>query len=954
MSDVASIGSSGTLIGAALQTVGVFYQSDVLDYMASPFAGSVPALIYLVAVIAAAIYFAHNNNFRGGLWLLIGPGLFSAVVFTRVEVDAVDWKFGYEFRNPAAVADIAGIDSSGPPARVATLYSWFDRLVSSVVRGIEAGLAGDDRTEADKRFLTWAGLYGITAEARATDAGFRNLLHGAFAGKCGNVMRLSRTMFDPTQDYADRCTAALQFREILGTCTGGAGDTPCTEIAPEHMVTLSPIAQDYVANLYSASPSLQGDNQVLVSDSSCTQQAMMNRCEELFSEFITSRATATGRHPTEIPQGTETTAQAGDAEVNFLYSIQRVCRNASTLDSNRQTYMNELCQHHGSTAAAIRASDGTVAGAARAVAPNPAAMAGARELASQPKSCSEIWGLVYAGLIRESMSVYDNANRAQYELGNAENDTSLCQDNFQPEGVVGEFEDLFEVGSGDPNQVVRAISKKLLANELGSPSLSSMIERWADTSESIGVIGFEGESEIESYERARVEGREWQEQTRLMYTAGSLPYYQGLGLYFLSVLFPFWALMLIIPGRHATFLLWFQYYAWLKSWDVGFAIVMVMDEFLSTLFMGHFDGESNVLSEDMTMAFNSLQGLDPSFHISQYYSIIATSLMSVPIMMSYIMLGGVTRGAQLVSEGIGKVAGQRGPVPASRGFGGASADTQRSMRATQASGTDAQALRSGFQKMAVRAGMGQGRLFTDAASASAIHTAMASTFQAFESTISVEGGYEYVLNDNAGIYEPIARVQREYETLYRSDREGDLSPEDRIEAGEKYYATVEDMYVTGLLLKAGSEFLEGVKGSLRSNSDAENSQFIADRLAANPSIGPISGGAAVIESWIKRNTTTPLHTTIGNLAQVAKNSPEAAQILVDGAMNQYSQSLELLAGVADSESLTNPMVLGAIQYSAAWGVMPLPIQQDRPYMEQVRMLINTRRDHLKAISRLAN
>ena len=63
----------------------------------------------------------------------------------------------------------------------------------------------------------------------------------------------------------------------------------------------------------------------------------------------------------------------------------------------------------------------------------------------------------------------------------------------------------------------------------------------------------------------------------------SLPYIQGLVLFFLAWAFPFLAFTLLVPGKHLALLNWFAVWLWVKSWDVGFAVCMIMEDILFAL-----------------------------------------------------------------------------------------------------------------------------------------------------------------------------------------------------------------------------------------------------------------------------------------------------------------------------------------------------------------------------------
>ncbi len=56
-----------------------------------------------------------------------------------------------------------------------------------------------------------------------------------------------------------------------------------------------------------------------------------------------------------------------------------------------------------------------------------------------------------------------------------------------------------------------------------------------------------------------------------------MPYLQGVLLYILAVAYPFVCLLIVVPGWHKSMVSWMGFYAWAKSWDAGFAIVMSIE-----------------------------------------------------------------------------------------------------------------------------------------------------------------------------------------------------------------------------------------------------------------------------------------------------------------------------------------------------------------------------------------
>lgn len=63
-----------------------------------------------------------------------------------------------------------------------------------------------------------------------------------------------------------------------------------------------------------------------------------------------------------------------------------------------------------------------------------------------------------------------------------------------------------------------------------------------------------------------------------LYTwATMIPYFQGKLLYFLAIAYPFACMLIVVPGMHRVLFQWMQFWIWAKLWDVGFAVVMILE-----------------------------------------------------------------------------------------------------------------------------------------------------------------------------------------------------------------------------------------------------------------------------------------------------------------------------------------------------------------------------------------
>ncbi len=155
------------------------------------------------------------------------------------------------------------------------------------------------------------------------------------------------------------------------------------------------------------------------------------------------------------------------------------------------------------------------------------------------------------------------------------------------------------------------------------------------------------DSNVASSLRLINDGRvQWWDKGYIYSIALALPYVQGILLYWLAASYPFFALALVVPGRYTGFTLWMGFWFWAKSWDFGFAVVMLIDEFLYVLFPhGPPIEDSNlVLEEDGSNLENFVLGdilnVDPMHSISLYYQLLGACMVSIPIITGILIKRG--------------------------------------------------------------------------------------------------------------------------------------------------------------------------------------------------------------------------------------------------------------------------------------------------------------------------
>jgi len=137
----------------------------------------------------------------------------------------------------------------------------------------------------------------------------------------------------------------------------------------------------------------------------------------------------------------------------------------------------------------------------------------------------------------------------------------------------------------------------------------------------------------------------------------NLPYYQGVLLYLLAVGYPFFALTVIIPGRGGAFLNFLLAWLWVKSWDVGFAVLMVLEKILWNLFPGQdfngdFIGRRKISEQALPQLITEVFKVDPSYNVHGYYFFLSIAAFGIPTICGYATLKLRKGMVMAVSEGI--------------------------------------------------------------------------------------------------------------------------------------------------------------------------------------------------------------------------------------------------------------------------------------------------------------
>ena len=130
-----------------------------------------------------------------------------------------------------------------------------------------------------------------------------------------------------------------------------------------------------------------------------------------------------------------------------------------------------------------------------------------------------------------------------------------------------------------------------------------------------------------------------------------LPQFQAIIIFFLAVSFPFFAFTFLLPGRHWAIGTWMSLWFWAKSWDIGYAFVMIADQILYYLLPVGPKITDEIFYDPAEAIYEVLRN-DPNVSMSMYYSILASMLLAVPIITGFVVKRGATQIVSLIEGGL--------------------------------------------------------------------------------------------------------------------------------------------------------------------------------------------------------------------------------------------------------------------------------------------------------------
>lgn len=295
------------------------------------------------------------------------------------------------------------------------------------------------------------------------------------------------------------------------------------------------------------------------------------------------------------------------------------------------------------------------------------------QVLEQPTSCRQIWCWTAMGLSLEVTALQKEAERHIPPDPLAQSKKQTGQDLTKEiwKDIALKFTPPKQQASIQPD--VSAIPviiggillRKTLLNDPRSQTISELADHIGyDTTQHNFDVNARTEQLQRTFNRAPLHLQAQDLRYEIFHLVMMLPYLQGAVLYLCALTFPFFSLLLLIPNKASSFFSWMALWAWAKSWDVGWALVMVADRILWQL-MPHnstynFIGDSN---HTPITILESAFAPDGTYSLAFYYTLLLTMLISVPLLSAQLFLGGnafiashLTNGAHNMGKALGGAA----------------------------------------------------------------------------------------------------------------------------------------------------------------------------------------------------------------------------------------------------------------------------------------------------------
>ena len=668
------VNSAASVVTAILESTGYYTQAEILERF-STFFMSGGAILYFLALAGATASFGIFGSFRMGRYLLVGPGLLFFLVFTRTDIRPVVWRLGGDpeksIEKYLETGPLKGYYfSKEETVEVSWFFAWYTHLISEITRGMSDVILKDEYLQY-LLFLTREQGYKLVIDSKINDKDTTSIVADALLGVCApstsTLIALSDDRFS-----VQMLNNAINSMDSMGVGGSLDGISYSLSLISERMELLArlKVEKDAIVNpgeamrrfirditlrhdlgpspsqFYSyrdykelASPPFEGDDEafvqmvdegrLLLSCQNAWIIAMdaiklqaLQREREIYDIVFTHWKVPNledfvvgGLHPTTANElDVESTVLVCETIIKKLYG-----GNLNALLNNPDA-LNDLDQ---------LLSDGCSLAF-------PITLYMLRNQLSQEAIGSDAAtrsaGMGYSSVLAPWLRTYDNGMPEGMPWAGPgtwaqQGPANLAMPESLPSSPTGTDSSLCPPGSTCANSVnISANRKATIASQ-----------RDESFNEQLDYLARSMMKQIFNYSL-------------------QIPYWQGVILYLLAIAYPFFAVVVVLPNRATAFFYIPMAWLWVKSWDVGFALVRVFDQIIWELLPGRSLSYADIGDKAWEAGDAFMCNLDPDFYIPtvlrkilrdhpaaqlyQHYFFVSMALFAVPAITGILILKG--------------------------------------------------------------------------------------------------------------------------------------------------------------------------------------------------------------------------------------------------------------------------------------------------------------------------
>lgn len=690
--------SAGTKIGALLETAGHSTQSMIIGSL-GPMFHSIAACLYVLAVIGAIVSIVIFGSFRAARYLLLGPTLFFVCFFEKANSYGVKQEFGKRQQVDAAAAGNLEIKLS--PIPVSRVFLFITGVIDGVVRdGIDL-IVRDTKLTPQKMTVRPRALENLV-NPKVTNTDVHEVV-GAFVTSCPKLVHNSLILADRKLDPSNLnllLTNALRIDQAVQPIIKGG----------QPITIKLPAGSDAGAICASADTAAGGQSGVLEALKTLCRSYKAAKEGALAGEGITvgvserireySRTYADGM-PAEMKEGDRikpvvsckhywwlarrTLAmqalqlfnQVKEAYNKRKVGVVGVPNNPAPRDIPLHEWCGDLRKRMltGATQAPPPGEELPKDIVDLIAQSNSATPVRDPDLTTGPDRGLECQWVIAQTMLNVSKAVF-SADSIRSIVDGMRNDETIVAgdiaDGKPNMKFAGELHPVMRGGRRvtqhisdetemyyNPNNGAMPLSPtKLNASYEPFPG-GEGFKFWKYDSKGVAT-----ELTLPSHritdigpDTNLVSGNFMEVQVRslrqgLYSFALNLPYWQGVLLYLLGVAWPFMTLVLLLPGRAPSLLLFPMAWLWVKSWDLGFAFMVIFERVLWNTLNG--TGIPNLAMQRATAGkpiglggsgddklyefFRAAFSADPLSYIYTYYFLLSMAVLSIPAITGYATL----------------------------------------------------------------------------------------------------------------------------------------------------------------------------------------------------------------------------------------------------------------------------------------------------------------------------